>query len=358
MINLTRYLPTVIFLSMILFGSYVFAHFWASEDMRDLRKERIDVMDVIQGRTALAVEGIYKERFPFRDVAVGLMNTLSFGLFGEARGGILVGANGWLFTDEEFTWNRTSPATLNDHLTFVRTTVTQLRAANIEVVALLVPEKADIYAENLGKVAQPQSRASYYQSVLSALQEIDGLAVPDLRSVFLAAKEGEPVFLKADTHWTVSGAGRAAGAAADALMDTKSFARSQFELKPQEVIDHEGDLHNFLKFGPFSSLFDQPREKITRLNAEAVSLGLDDLFSDDPLSEIVLVGSSYSANPIWSFEAHLRHELEADVINYASEGSGPFKPMETFLAEKWGDLPDLKVVIWEMPLRYFDEAAF
>lgn len=72
---------------------------------------------------------------------------------------------------------------------------------------------------------------------------------------------------------------------------------------------------------------------------------------------MAIVGSSYSANATWSFEAQLK-AAALDVINFAEEGKGPFKPMETFLAEKLSQQPGLKYVVWEIPLRYFDEAAY
>lgn len=358
MTNWFKSLPAFVFLSMTCFGVYVFAHFWTHEKRQELAADPVTIADVIQGRTALAIEEVYKQAFPFRSVAVGLINAISFGVFGEARGGVLVGSDGWLFTDEEFTWNRSSRASLREHLDFVRTTAAQLRAADIEVVALLVPEKADIYAENLGRVRPPVQRASYYETVLSALNDMEGVSAPDLRAEFLAAKTEAPLFLTADTHWTVQGAGLAAKSAADRLANTDRLTRSDFDLKPQEAIDHRGDLYHFMKFGPFSGLFDHPSEAIIRVNAEAASMGLDDLFADEAKTEVALIGSSYSANPIWSFEAQLRHHLRADLINYATEGSGPFKPMAAFLDDKLTDLPDLKTVIWEMPLRYFDETAF
>jgi alginate O-acetyltransferase complex protein AlgJ len=68
---------------------------------------------------------------------------------------------------------------------------------------------------------------------------------------------------------------------------------------------------------------------------------------------VVLVGTSYSAGPLWSFDSALKVTLQADVLNVAEQGRGPFEPMQELLGS--GVLADVQadVVIWEIPERYF-----
>src|SRR3546814_6069435 len=49
-----------------------------------------------------------------------------------------------------------------------------------------------------------------------------------------------------------------------------------------------------------------------------------DLDADTPL---LLVGTSYSANSKWGFEAQIKHAARVDLVNAAAEGQGPFKPV-------------------------------
>ncbi len=354
-----KFLPTLFSAAMCGLGIYAFVLFWTSEAMVEHRRQPVAFEDIIKGREALALEGIYKEEFPLRDFATGLMNAISFGVFDEARKGLVKGSDDWLFSDEEFTWNRESTETLNEHLKFIEETVFDLSHKGITVVAVLIPEKADIYSANLGRIDQPAARAAYYETVRRRLLAMEHLQVPNLRARFQDAREFDSVFLKADTHWTVFGAGVAAKAVAEALAGSVDLKETAYELKPQAATDHMGDLYNFAKFSVFSPYFDQPAEQVMRLDAVAAELGLGDLLAKEGTGpEVALVGSSYSANPLWSFEAQLRAATKADLINLAAEGEGPFKPMETFLKEEMAKLPELKVVIWEMPLRYFDEPKF
>jgi alginate O-acetyltransferase complex protein AlgJ len=69
-------------------------------------------------------------------------------------------------------------------------------------------------------------------------------------------------------------------------------------------------------------------------------------------ADVVLVGTSYSANADWSFVEVLKTALGRDVLNYAEQGQGPARPMLAYLASP--DVQDAppQVVIWEFPIRY------
>ena len=72
---------------------------------------------------------------------------------------------------------------------------------------------------------------------------------------------------------------------------------------------------------------------------------------------IALVGTSYSANALWSFEPQLKGALGADIVNYAEEGHGPIEPMRSFMAKLEAGSISVKTVIWQVLLRYLDDDA-
>lgn len=352
------FLPTVSVFFLFVCGIGAFGHFWYSKEMADHMREKRPVSDFIQGREALAVERIYKDVFPTKDFSTGLLNAISFTVFGEGRNGLIKGSDGWFFSDEEFSWNRKSVGMLEKHLDFVNDTVVALRDAGIEPVLLLVPEKADIYRDKLGNIAPPLSREHYYEDVRGRLLAM-GVRAPDLRAAFLQARDQEEVFLKSDTHWTVHGAGIASRSVAELLADDAGLKRKEFTLKEEPEIVHMGDLYKFAHLSIFSRFISMPGDHLTALTAVTVDTSLDDLLADDDGgAEIAIVGSSYSANSKWSFEAQLRAAAKVDVINFAEEGNGPFKPMDRFRSNTLREQKYLKYVIWEMPLRYFDEVSY
>ncbi|WP_087002075.1 alginate O-acetyltransferase AlgX-related protein [Rhizobium sullae] len=352
------YLPALSIFILFGCGVAVLGHFWNSKEVAEHMQSKRSLADVVQGREALAVERIYKDTFPIRDFSTGLLNLISFKVFGEARKGLIKGSDGWFFSDEEFSWNRKSLSMLEKHLSFVEDTLSTLRGAGVEPILVLVPEKADIYRDKLGNVAGRSSREHYYESVRLRLSNM-GAPVPDLQKAFRQAREQKPVFLKSDTHWTVHGAGVAARSVAQVLAHDSELKHKEFALKPEGEIVHMGDLYKFAKFSIFERFVPMPGDPLTSLAAVTPDASLDDLISDDDEGpEIAIVGSSYSANAKWSFEAQLKVEAKVDVVNFAEEGKGPFTPMETYLKEKLHQQKHLKYVVWEMPLRYFDEVAY
>jgi alginate O-acetyltransferase complex protein AlgJ len=94
--------------------------------------------------------------------------------------------------------------------------------------------------------------------------------------------------------------------------------------------------------------FDALSEQTTEVARESLGGGL---FGESTIP-VTLVGTSYSANPLWNFEGALKEALGADVLNVANQGEGPVVPMRDYLtgAEFRDAPPDL--VIWEIPERF------
>jgi alginate O-acetyltransferase complex protein AlgJ len=67
--------------------------------------------------------------------------------------------------------------------------------------------------------------------------------------------------------------------------------------------------------------------------------------------DIVLIGTSYSANTRWNFPGYLKEALGEDIASYAREGAGPFRPMLAYLASEDFRREPPRLVIWEIPER-------
>ncbi|NBB47795.1 hypothetical protein GVN24_05885 [Rhizobium sp. CRIBSB] len=357
-LRVLNYLPAICMVGLFISGIGVVGHFFASKEATEHWQQPRTVDYIIKGHEALKIEEIFKEVFPIRDFSTGLLNAISLVVFDETRKGLVKGDDGWFFSDEEFSWNRKSTAMVEKHLGFVKEAVADLKTAGIEPIILLLPEKADIYSDKLGSIQPPVGRGTFYDEIRVRLTAL-GVQVPDLRAAFLEARKGTDVFLKTDTHWTVAGAGVVAGETSALLAADAGLPRESYTLSAEPEVPHSGDLLKFAKLSVFSGLVSLPQETISPLSAKKAEANLDELLADVTAGpQLALVGSSYSANATWSFEAQLKAASGVDVINFAEEGKGPFKPMETFLAEKLPGTQGLKYVVWEMPLRYFDEVKY
>lgn len=287
------------------------------------------------------VDDLYSQSQPHRGVAQAALGALRYRLLGEGRDGVVVAGDGWLLSAEEL--RPRLPATQEAALQAeIVDAAAQVQALGGQVILLLLPTKAEVLgmAGTTGSVAARDALIAKLQS--HRVPFLD--ATPALKAVPQA-------FFKSDTHWTPDGA--------EAVAD--HFASSFKSLRGSEVYQRidllsenfNGDLVPFVtsaKVAPWIGIAQERAEPI-----EARGDGnADDLFAADPPEAYALVGTSYSANPRWSFTEALKLALEHDVLNYAREGLGPLEPMQRYIAAlKTGDAP--RIVIWEFPTRYLTD---
>jgi alginate O-acetyltransferase complex protein AlgJ len=297
--------------------------------------------DLADGSYQRAYEKRFVDGLPSRRFATELWNAARFAALGEVNDGAVVGRDGWLFTAEEFT----EPSEVRDFQTELENARAELANAGVQLLPVIVPDKARIMNEKLSR-RRSASFVSRYDRALEAIERA-GLPVIDLRPALFA--EGES-FMRTDTHWSPSGARAVAAAAAIALAG---------EALPQKFVTtiatgtrpFDGDLLSFANTGPFREWVGPASEAIATFVTTADAVGDGGLLGDIAIP-VVLVGTSFSARPEFHFEGFLKQALGADVLNLAREGHGPFAPMDVFLNSDTIASVAPHVVVWEIPERY------
>jgi len=315
---------------------------------------------VLNGKLAHAFEGHYDAEFPIKRLGTNLWAALDYAVFEEGRPGVVLGKEGWLFTDEEFE-PAPSQQQLDDNWALVRGVQEELERRGVKLVLAIIPAKTRLYPEYLGKEQPAALHASLYQDFLQRARQA-GMAAPELLETLEKAKDNGQVFLRTDTHWTPLGAeavaqrlGESIRAGQGADLPTQTFITEAGKSTP-----HKGDLLTFLPLDPlFSDLLppeDQLEQRQTHPVEDAASAsgdgGNSDLFGDSAQPQVALVGTSYSANPRWNFAGALKQALSADVINYAKEGKGPLEPMLELLQDEGFKQKPARLLVWEFPERY------
>ncbi len=308
----------------------------------------------LDGSWTRAYERRFEEGLALRGPAVAFWALLRYVLFAEGNHGVLVGKEGWLFTAEEFQEARDLQASLQVDEAAVREVRQELAGRGVRLVVALVPAKARVYPEKLGRYSLPAGAADRYRKLRALL---DGLRVPapDLLAPLREARRLGEVFLRNDTHWTPLGAGAAAEALAgtlDGLLSEAASPRARFASSEGPPREYRGDLLNFLPLGRFQKFLGPGPELVRPRLTVAVEEPAEGLF-DQPAIPVVLVGTSYSAGELWNLEGALKTAVEADVLNVAKEGQGPLAPMRALLAGAVLEEVRAKVVVWEIPERYF-----
>lgn len=301
--------------------------------------------DLVEGGLTRGFESHYDKQFPAKTFGTNLWGAIQYLLFGEGRSGVVVGRDGWLYTQEEFRDYPDSEQQIEARLRLIQRAQEELQQRGTELVVALLPAKVRVYPEHLGQQAPAAVHRELYGRTHRELTR-RGIVAPDLLLALQGCKENAAMFLRTDTHWTPEGADCSAAAIAAVLAPLGEA--QQFDTQTQSAQTHAGDLMQFLPLAPyFAALLPAPDLLLPR----TTSTEGGDLFGDAPTPQIVLVGTSYSADARWNFDGALREALAADVLNLAESGRGPFEPMLDFLALPVAEASP-KRVIWEIPERY------
>lgn len=311
---------------------------------------------LLSGAWTAGFEDELGARLVGRDAMTAIRGLLRYLVLREGEPGVEVGRGGWLFSSEEFArgadWQIGSRELLQ-----ARAALEQALPPDATLAMVLIPAK--------WRVSPPESRsprigrmvARGRESRLTELASLMGTGASSRSLVVVAdsaLREQDSFFLR-DTHWTPQGSESVAAAVRAALQEAGAPADFGADISVGEQTGAllEGDLLAFLPFPAFhESLGLGPEAYRQREVTVSASPGIG-LF-DDPSVPVLLVGTSYSADPRFGFASALKQALSGDVVNFASAGAGPLEPVQALLDQdglsEWQ--PDL--VIWEIPERYWD----
>lgn len=313
---------------------------------------------LLDGTWTAAYEAAFDDALPWKDLGIASWGAIDWFGFRMARSGAVPGADGWLFTQEEFAGHPDEAEEIAAKLGFVARVRDRLAREGISLVVALVPAKVRVCEARLGRRRLPAP--GRFEAILSGLRSA-GVVAPDLKGPLLSGEGGcDAAFLRTDTHWTPAGARRAADVVAGAIREAgldRDLARTAFETSTGESREREGDLLRYVPLGLLQRFGPSPDRIVPETTAMREQAAASDLaaalLGDTGGPEVALVGTSYSLNPDWNFHGALRQALSVDVLNVAEEGGGPFEPMAAWLgSEEFVSAPP-SLVVWETPERYY-----
>ena len=116
---------------------------------------RTEQMTLLNGKLAKAAETHYDEQFPIKRIGTNLWAALDYKLFNEGRPGVVLGREQWLFSDEEFKPTAGAEQLMQENLALIRGVRDTLQRQGTQLVLAIVPAKARIYSEYLGRTNRP-----------------------------------------------------------------------------------------------------------------------------------------------------------------------------------------------------------
>jgi alginate O-acetyltransferase complex protein AlgJ len=319
----------------------VMAHPWTAD---------LSGKSITDGAASHALEAELDKNIPVRQPSIDAWGVLEYNLFRNGRTGVLVGQDGWLFTDEEFKRPKHFDAEIQGKLEYIAEIKQTLEANGTQLAVVVIPAKARVYAEHLGRYKKPAYWENVYSNFQAGLNKL-GVIAPDVLPALEAAKSQGDLFLKTDTHFTPAGARVIAKSIAQAVKTANlNFTAATFTEVPGKPVEHSGDLLKYIPMGNQQASGPKP----DTLSASTVEGSAGGGLLGEAKLEVALVGTSYSANDKFSFPGSLKLELGADLLNAAQEGKGPIVPMREYM-KTFKENP-VKLVIWEIPERFLPVA--
>ncbi|WP_416396924.1 alginate O-acetyltransferase AlgX-related protein [Allohahella sp. A8] len=302
----------------------------------------------LSGELSRKFERAYDSEFFVREAAIEAWSNLSYWAFDEGLSGVIIGKDGWLFTNQEHLFPQNMDAVVERELRAVREAADVLKRAGKRLVVLPVPMKVDVYSD-YARYAVDDKAAALHSAFLTGLTA-SGIEFADVRPAFLAHKNEAPLYLKRDTHWTSHGARLAAQTLAVSFPDL--VGATSFTTEPLGSTEFKGDLTNFIKMSEWLAPELVEIERIDRFQTIAATSVEDEsaLFGESTV-EVALVGSSYTKMDEWNLSGFVKEAIRSDLITVAVEAKGPVAAMEEFFAAGLPADKDLKTIIWEFPVR-------
>ncbi|MFB4391776.1 MULTISPECIES: cell division protein FtsQ [unclassified Pseudomonas] len=288
---------------------------------------------------------------PLPEQAARLERAGTWLLLGDSGPRVRQGCEQWLFISDEFKLDRHALANAQAKQQAVIALHQALAKRGVKLLVSVVPDKSRIAASQLCDLPRPASLEPRIRDWADGLQAA-GVPVLDLTASLQAL--GSDAFLRLDTHWSETGAKAAAQAIAAkvAALGIQATPTRAFDVGQQAAAPRPGDLVRLagLDWLPTSL---QPRQEWVQATtfSEQTPGGddLDDLFGDDNLPNVALIGTSFSRNS--NFAGFLQQALSAPIGNFGKDGGEFSGAARAYLDSAAFKQTPPKLLIWEIPER-------
>lgn len=292
------------------------------------------------------------KHLPIREDLIAWANAGRYVLTQGAGDQVRLGRDEWLFSVEELQFYPNAAADQAERVRRVAEVSAGLQRKGIELLVVLVPDKARVQVAQMAGGAYPAWYGSRYASVLQGMQS-QGVNTVDVLPTMQAAVQTNPLYYRTDTHWNQAGAQLVADLVAKRVLQSGPIApEAQFATThAAQSSERVGDLLNMMGLAHMPNALrpnpDTERVAQTEKTSASPAVGL----LGDVSMPVVLVGTSYSRRA--NFHGHLQGALQADVLNVATDGGGFIQSMADYLKDEAFTTAPPQWVVWEIPERVF-----
>ena len=296
---------------------------------------------------------------PMAHHAATLERQASWLAIGDLGPQVRQGCTGWLFLAEELAPQKDAMALQTARAKAVIEIRDELRQRGIQLVVAMVPDKSRVDSRQLCGLNRPAVFENRLRAWISRLKAAD-VAVVDTTPALQALQEhGKEPFLRTDTHWNETGAAAAAQAVA-------AFIRSRgIDAEPHQDYDIQaaapavrpGDLVRLAGVDGLPAAWQPAPEQAVsssftpRKAAEggAKASAEDELFGDQNLPTVALIGTSFSRNS--HFSEFLAAAVQSPVASFAKDGGNFWGSAGAYFSSDAFKQTPPRLIVWEIPER-------
>jgi alginate O-acetyltransferase complex protein AlgJ len=261
---------------------------------------------------------------------------------------------------------------LDQQIDLIHAIHTSLKARGTKLVIALVPMVHRIYQSELpSNFKLPTILPNLYGITAERLNHL-GVLAPDIETPFREYARHDklqtPLFMRADHHWSPTGALEAARIVTNAIqkhyspeLATMPEVKYTMNLRAAKTYPDYGSFYRSLpatqRAGikldsirvPEFSVQANPASN-PQTNGEASGLGLGLLTDTTP--RITVVGTSFSAIQAFGFANSIAQRLSRDVLNAAQAGKEAWQPLGEYIASDAFQNNPPSILIWEIPQTF------
>ena len=265
------------------------------------------------------------------------------------------GCAGWLFLTDEMRINRHAQVNAQTKAAAVRDIQQQLAGRGIRLLVVVVPDKSRIASAQLCDLRRPVQLQHRAEAWVEGLNKA-GVSAVDLAPVLHSV--GSDAYLRTDTHWSEAGASAAAKAIAVQVqaMGISATPHKAYEAALQDPARRPGDLVRlagleWLPVGlqPAAESVAASRFSEKTDTSQSDADNLDDLFGDDNLPNVALIGTSFSRNS--NFAGFVQQALGAPIGDFSKDGGEFSGGANSYFSNPAFKQTPPELVIWEIPER-------
>ena len=304
------------------------------------------------GETTAAVSHFLQEENPLETPLVTVDRVVAYLVTGDLGARVRRGCGNWLFLTDELALHSDRAANAARRVKMIEQVAAYLKARNIGLTVVPVPDKSRVEAAELCGVDRPAAIANRLSDFETRLKAA-GINVVDLLGPMNAA--GGERYYRTDTHWNERGAKASADAVAAALRQAglAPTQKAEFRVSKEPERERVGDLIRLAGLDhvpyPLRPHGDEEMPTVIEQSA-AADVGLLD---ETPAPELAVVGTSFSRRA--DFVPLLSLALNAPVENRAEDGGGVTNAAIAYFAKPEFQKSPPRAIVWEIPERMIEE---